>query len=208
MDRRVLIDWLRLFSRNPSIIKYFLEWRKSLKEGRNSLTDRIPWIVYESKEWLDRHLQRRMKVFEWGSGGSTIYLSKRVKVLVSIEHDSDWFQKVKSALKKGKVKTIKYYLIKPELKKKLVSFEKYCNFINRFENNLFDLIIVDGRSRNLCIKKAIPKIRRRGFLLLDNSERREYKKGMRFINNWERKDFYGPGPYNSYFWQTSIFQKP
>ena len=33
----------------------------------------IPWVTHGAKKWLDSYLKKDMKVFEWGSGGSTLY---------------------------------------------------------------------------------------------------------------------------------------
>ena len=60
-----------------------------------------PWITYDAIKWLDCFLNQTMRAFEWGSGGSTIFISQRVKHLISIEHDKKWYQLVLQSIEKN-----------------------------------------------------------------------------------------------------------
>ena len=46
-----------------------------------------------------------------------------------------------------------------------------------------------------------------GYLLLDDSDRSTYEPVERLLSTWEKHEFYGPGPYNTMFWSTSIWRK-
>jgi len=221
-----IFSWVSVLFKNPKLIRFFILWNKSLKSSRNALKDGSPWIVFEAKEWADSFLKKGMNIFEWGSGGSTIYIGARVKKLISVEHDHRWHSQVSSKLKEMGISNCVYSLKEPKITKdswieeqvlgsyystdnnyKNLNFKDYCTAINSFEDSFFDLVIVDGRARLSCIYHAIDKVKRGGYLLLDNSERKEYFMGINLLKDWERKDFYGPGPYNLEFWQTSIFKK-
>lgn len=80
--------------------------------------------------------------------------------------------------------------------------------IDAFPDRSFDLIFVDGRARSSCIFHARNKVKPGRFLMLDNSERNYYSFGKELLIDWERKDFFGPGPYGRYFWQTTIWRRP
>lgn len=206
-------SWVKLLNNNFYCIKYFPVWHLLRKESGNTLARRIPWITFEAKDWLDSYLKKEMRVFEWGSGGSTLYFSDKVNDLISIEHDPSWFKSVKRKLKKQQTK--KYHLILPEkgANKKFTSstfkgsnFKKYCQTIKA--TGQFDLVSVDGRARVGCVREALKHVKKGGHLLLDNSDRtEEYKVALDLLKNWKVKHFFGPGPYNSYFWRTSIFEK-
>jgi len=43
---------------------------------------------------MEKHLNHSHRIFEWGSGGSSVFLAKRCKELTTIEHDPDWFEQV------------------------------------------------------------------------------------------------------------------
>ena len=75
-----------------------------------------------------------MKVFEWGSGGSTIYFKDKAFSWISIEHDPDWYRKIK---KMGGN----------------VFLEKKENYIHSLVPS--SLIIVDGILREECMMRAL-----------------------------------------------------
>jgi SAM-dependent methyltransferase len=59
-----------------------------------------PWLSYALIQWLRGFLQPSMKVFEYGSGASSLFLAPRVRELVAVEHDADWFFRLKEVFLK------------------------------------------------------------------------------------------------------------
>lgn len=223
---RIGIDWIRLLLVNPMLIRFFIPWITSLKDERTPLKDGKPWITFEAEEWLNSFLDKKMSVFEWGSGGSTIFLSRRVKKLVSVEHDPDWYKQVKIVLKKNNISNCKCLLIEPERTVDMktnpsnplsyasslqtyegMSFETYAKSIEPFPDESFDLVLIDGRARPSCVFHAISKVRLGGFLMLDDSDRKSYQIGENLLVNWKRADFFGPCPYSINFRQTTVWKK-
>ena len=47
----------------------------------------IPWFTYPSIEYLNQLDLSGKTMLEWGAGNSSIFFSKRVKELISIEND-------------------------------------------------------------------------------------------------------------------------
>lgn len=184
---------------HPNHFKYILKFT-----GKSDGTfSNIPWFTYGAINWLEKNLRKEMIGFEWGSGGSTIFLSSRIRELTSIEHSREWYTEVSNKLKDAGVTNYNYNLIEND-----ASFLEYSSFINKYPENHFDIVIVDGESRNECIGRAIGKTKPGGSIILDNSERVEYKEGINLLSKWDQVHFYGPGPYNHYFWRTSVFKKP
>lgn len=167
-------------------------------------------------------------VFEYGSGGSTIFWAKHCKMVVSVEHDLDWYQKMKNEISRLDLANIEYVLAQaapgdlpgimdignpdayassdPQFHKK--NFESYAKTIDKYPDQSFDIIIVDGRARPSCIKHALPKLRSNGFLIVDNSEREYYLKPFTFpASHWEIRKFAGPVPYVLNFSETTILKK-
>ncbi len=186
----------------------------------------LPWVTFEAKRWLDSYLRNTMTVFEWGSGGSTLYFAKQVRQVISVEHDQKWYDAVISSLKHEKFVNYDYFLIPPrkyllapflpynshtyvsrtfEAHKKL-HFKEYVRKIDDYANESFDLVVVDGRSRIACMAHALKKIKKGGFLMLDNSERTPYQSAMKKLAGLIHKDFFGKGPYCTEEWQTTIWQ--
>ena len=186
----------------------------------------IPWIVFEAKEWLDIHLRDDMSVFEWGSGGSTLYFSKKVKNIVSVEHNKIWYDEVLNVISKLNIGNCEYFLAEPVKsffsrflpygsktyvsrtfkEHESLSFGKYVKKIDSFPDKYFDLVFIDGRSRAACMSHSIRKIKKGGFLVLDNSERILYRNAMEKLNKYKRIDFFGHGPYLEETWKTSIWK--
>ena len=52
----------------------------------------LPWWTFAAIEETDKFLKSRQdaKVFEYGSGASTIWLARRAAIVVSIEQDEGW----------------------------------------------------------------------------------------------------------------------
>jgi len=189
------------------------------------LGDEVPWITFKAKVWLESYLKPTMTVVEYGSGGSTVFVSKRVKKLISIEHDEGWYGKVSNVLSKERILNCRYILCEPRKKVSRdmipygftsytstsmeyadMSFESYVKSIEQYPDEYFDLVTIDGRARLSCIFHALSKIRRGGYLMLDDSDRTEYNQAAALLADYKRTDFVGSGSYKAVLGQTSVWQ--
>lgn len=155
-----------------------------------------PWFVKGSIEWLEQRLQKDFSAYEWGSGASTIWIAKRVKNLVSIEHNEGWFSLVSEKLNEHKLTNV------------VLRYESlgdnYTNSIKDSPDNNFDVIFIDGRMRLKCIENAKPKLKSNGILLLDNANRKRYTGASSLLENWKLLDFKSL----TNTWTTNIWIKP
>ena len=211
-----------------SLMRYFPEWRKYLAPGRNSIADKIPWITFSAIDFLKKISHSEMHIFEYGSGGSTLFWASRVKEVVSVEHDRLWYEKIRSELRNHNVTNIKYILseAEPDNKFKEKSFENPADYISKDENftgkkfeayvkqidqypdEYFHIVVVDGRARPSCISHALKKVKKGGYLIVDNSERDYYLVPFMFKKPyWRVWKFYGPVPYIYHFSETTIMKK-
>jgi hypothetical protein len=211
-----------------SICSDYTNWAKHLDKGRNSITDQMPWISFSAIRFITRFVKPEMVVFEYGSGGSTIFWAKHCSKVFSVEHDLDWYQKMKNEISRLGISNVEYILAPagngdvsepndpgnpdayassdPEFQHK--NFESYAKTIDKYPDQSFDIIIVDGRARPSCIKHALPKLKSKGFLIVDNSEREYYLKPFTFpVSQWEIRKFAGPVPYVLNFSETTILKK-
>ena len=197
-----------------------LVWKKGQEDVK--ITP-VPWIPFKARRKLNRILKKTDVVFEWGSGGSTLYFAGKVDRVYSAEHDKMWFDKVAGELDKRGISNCIYWLIPPQrgIKKtdlsyksndieyKNFNFRDYCLSINKFPDRFFNLIFVDGRARNSALRVAYRKVRKGGYIILDNSERTVYRQGMNFLRKkgFREEIIIGKGPFNNYPWQISFYQK-
>ena len=211
------------------LLKFFPDWRRSLRPGANPLADRQPWLTFPTIAFLKQTLTSEMRVFEYGSGGSTLFFCQRAGEVVSVEHDAAWAEKVQNALAQNGVGNDKLQLIEPEPEEGSArrdpadpegfvssaecyrgkSFRKYAAAISTWPDGYFDFVVVDGRARPACIHQAAPKVKSGGWLLLDNAERGHYHRALTEFKepHWLKRDFSGPGPHALSFWSTWGWQK-
>ncbi|CAG0943908.1 hypothetical protein BROC_02451 [Candidatus Brocadiaceae bacterium] len=213
--------WAKLAvrSRKPSFLRWYFHWRDSLNGKRTPLSDGLPWIAYAAIDWLSSHLTPEMTLFEWGAGGSTVFFSRHVKQVVSIEHDPIWYEEISAIITKNAFNNVNLNLVKPEISNDInfwhmstvkdyqgFSFEKYVRAIDTYPDNSFDVVFVDGRARPGCIRQAIPKIKTGGYLILDDSEREGYAIGLNLIPKNKDIRLSGPVPYVGWSKETRIME--
>ncbi|MCM4161415.1 FkbM family methyltransferase [Antarcticibacterium flavum] len=176
-------------------------WHLSLKKNSalDSNGDELPWYTYPFIHFLKQRLNKDLVVFEYGSGNSTIWYSKRVKQVVSVEHNVEWFNKIKSRVSNSS--NVDYIF------KNLGSGE-YQNEILNY-NNAFHIVVIDGLQRVQCSLNTLGALKEDGVIIWDNSDRSEYEEGYNFLlsQGFKRIDFWGIGPLNYYSWSTSVFYK-
>ncbi len=223
--RRKLSGYFRELSR-------FSSWYKFRNSREGTLYYKIPWLVFDSIDFLQNWLKPTMLVVEYGSGGSTLFFAQHVNKVSSLEHDREWFSITKAAIESDRLNNVDYKLIEPAADKsyeyksylnptdclsartefKGKNFSSYVKAINEFKDKAIDLVVVDGRARQSCIAYSIPKIKKGGILLLDNADRDYYllsNPEMNDKNKWDRKDFLGHFPFApaSILNMTSVFIK-
>jgi hypothetical protein len=175
-------------------------WYKSYqkKVSIDAQKQSIPWMTYPCIAYLEKRLNKNISIFEYGSGDSTIWFSHRVKSIDAVEHHEAWHQYVSS--KKSNNMEV--------LHVKLDKDGAYCRAISSL-NKRYDLVIVDGRDRNNCIKQAVHHLTEAGIILLDNSERSNYIEGIAFLKaqGFKQLEFEGMSPVVTGTNETSLFYK-
>lgn len=175
-------------------------WFRSFREGASIDLDGqpLPWMTYPAIEFLKRRVGKEMTVFEYGCGSGTLWWSSKVKEIVSVEHDKDWYQKI-LAVKPPNV-TIYQIDLEPD--------GEYSKKITEFEDR-FDIIIIDGRHRVNCARNSLKALKSDGVIIWDNSDRREYQEGYDFLlmNGFKKIEFVGMCPVENIKTETAIFYK-
>jgi len=156
---------------------------------------KIIWITEGGIEFLESYLTKDMHCLEFGAGASTKWLADRVSHLISIEHDSEWIKKVSESLP-GNVTLHQHN-------------RDYSVYVSIFPDEHFDFILVDGRDRVNCVKEALPKLKKGGYLMLDNSEREEYKESIDLMEGYESYTQIKPDSEGFVYpdWQTLWWKK-
>lgn len=158
----------------------------------------LPWITYPAIDFLKKRITKEMSVFEYGTGGSTLWWASMAKNVVGVEHNIQWYERVSNNLPAN------VELLYVELKYN----GEYCKTAST-RNKKFDIIVVDGRDRVNCITNSILALKSGGVIILDNSERNEYEEGIAHLltNSFKRIEFIGMCPIVNYKSETSIFYR-
>jgi len=188
-----------------------------------------PWLPYLVTDYIKQLKPQR--VFEWGSGESTLFFASMGVYLASVEHDENWYNDVKAVL------PIQYhtgYHLVPYEQDSLgsdkanpshyksgstqlgdVNFKRYAGYIDKYNfvpgHGKFDLILIDGMARASCLAHAISHVAEGGCIVLDNTGDRPYYLEQtahlfgNYESGWERVTFMGYGPILDYKWETTIF---
>jgi len=128
------------------------------------------------------------KVFEYGSGESQEFFANMCSELFSVDHDKSIYLK---RINDGVLdKNIVYNIVEPEAIDrsksdatcefesdifKGYSFDSYVNSIDKYPDDYFDIIIINGVSRIGCLSKCIHKVRRNGLIIINNTNKETVK---------------------------------
>jgi hypothetical protein len=197
--------------RNPNIFRrlvsfywdgYLLEtgWFESYRRLRpvNSKNEPIPWVTYSFIDFIEPRLNSQLTMLEYGSGYSTLFYSKKLKHVHAVEHDEPWFKEMSGQMP-------------PNVSLSHIALDtndKYASFARNTALK-FDIIIVDGRDRVNCIKQSIDSLSSAGVMVLDDSEREEYKDGILFLKSKGLRsiDFWGIAPGIFFRKCTTVFYR-
>lgn len=159
----------------------------------------IPWYTFPAIEYLSQFDYRNMKIFEYGCGSSSHFWAARAEKVISIEDNPKWFEKWQAEMTESNLEV-----------RWRDEGEIYENAIFEQED-LFDVIVVDGKRRAECCAAAVQKLAKGGMIILDDSDRvntsQEYRKAIAVLQKAGliQVDFYGFCPMNCYTKTTSLF---
>jgi predicted O-methyltransferase YrrM len=201
--RKVARLLIHLASQPQYVLSYI---RTNLLTRTSALDLELPWISYAAIDFLDAFVRPEMSVFEYGSGGSTLFFARRCASVISIEDNPIWLDKVRRRLEDAKIDNV-VLEHRPFDFKSASGFET-SNYLNTIPDQKFDIILVDGTEENVqvrpsCFTHAENFVRRGGIIILDDSWR--YLKLRRQNRATQYKVFQSVGPCRPGVTSTDIF---
>jgi hypothetical protein len=147
------------------------------------------WWTYRAVDAVDAFLLTRdhARVFEYGSGASTVWLSRRADEVHTVEHDLAWAANLRPRF--GGFENITLHVVEPTASVETVvagsgrrgfsglDFERYVNTVHEV-GGLFDVIVIDGRARMACLEASLVHLAPGGWIVVDNSRRSRYRDGL------------------------------
>ena len=118
------------------------------------------WMHDREKAVIEKYLHPQATMMEWGSGGSTVEFSKKVKKYYSVEHNLDWYSEVLKAIPSN---VSLYYKTNKPLpsnynQSEYQHYDEYLDVVYQIGDR-FDVVLIDGRARRLCALKVIPYLK-------------------------------------------------
>lgn len=134
----------------------------------------LPWFSYGAIDFLMTFLRPDMAVFEFGSGGSTIFFARRCLQVDSVEDDPVWGARVRDratqlGLTNVRIAQCPFNFVNPE------GFVQSA-YLGQVRQGFYDVIVVDGADndytiRPLCFRAAENQIKPGGIIVVDDSWR-------------------------------------
>jgi hypothetical protein len=179
---RVLALLDRLAARSRTVL-WVRSWL-SVYDLEDLLAFDVPWWTFAAADRVEDFLARRpgSRVFEWGSGASTVWLGRRCGTVFSVEHDAAWADRMRSSLPGN----ARVQLVPPAPGGAVPSakpgfagldFADYVAAIDDVAGPL-DLIVIDGRAREACLDRAVERLASGGLIVLDNVDRARYREAI------------------------------
>lgn len=193
---------------HPPEIARLPRWLRENKAA--TMTLRSPWWPYDAIAWVGAGLPARARVFEYGGGGSTLWLYDRGAEVTVAEHHDGWYRQLTGALPPS----VRLLHVPARPDGTVTSavepgfFDAYAASVDGEPDGSLDLVIVDGRARVDCARRAAPKVKPGGLLLFDDTDRPRYAPAVRMLSGWERHVFTGLKPGQRFPAQTSVWRRP
>jgi len=172
-----------------------------------------PWWNRRAIRYLSRHVRPGDRAFEWGSGGSTVWLARRGVSVTSIEHDREWVKKVIDRGPSADVRLISGAAqgrLRPTAEEAYIAnsqgfFDDYVAAIDILEEGSLDLVIVDGLCRMECVRRGAPKVKPGGILIVDDTDY-PFLDPAKVLPGWKAVGLWGFN--GSLLRETTFFHRP
>jgi len=128
----------------------------------------LPLVGESAQAFFEEIIEPHFKIFEWGAGASSLWFAQRAAEVISVENVLEWYRYILTLapanleiiLEEGCKNT-------PGWRHNL---DHYLDAINWFPDGYFDLVFSDGwaESRSQCPRRAMPKVRLGGWIVVDD----------------------------------------
>ena len=132
------------------------------------LNPSAPWLTPRATAFIDDWLRPTDVALEWGSGRSTVWLGRRVRHLVSIEHEPAWYERVQKTLRREGIDNVDAHVAPVADRNASSADHRYVQLAAEVPCEPLDLVLVDGVLRDHCTAVALERLRSGGLLVIDN----------------------------------------
>jgi predicted O-methyltransferase YrrM len=156
----------------------------------------LPMLVLDAIRFLDQQVTAGTRVLELGGGNSTLWFLGKGAHLTTLESSTEWAEFIK-----GKVAHDNLMVL---------GQDAVAAYLQNLPDGSFDLVLVDCKAavmnRNDAVRIGRSKVRKGGWLVLDNSDAPRFRAATNIMNDRPRKTFTGFTPMRFVVCQTSAWQ--
>ncbi len=191
LDRtRLLNAWDRQVAAHPRTVSAHLRTLLAVHNAEDLVRMDLPWWTYQAVDAVEEFLGRldgRARVFEYGSGASTLWLARRAGSVDAVEHEAGWAVRVRELLAGTPglrcTPTVHVPAVTSSDRPLVASgapsgqgldFSAYVHAIDDVPGE-FDLVLVDGRARADVLLHVLDRVAPGGMVLLDDAQRARYR---------------------------------
>mmetsp|Transcript_11488 Transcript_11488/g.24879 ORF Transcript_11488/g.24879 Transcript_11488/m.24879 type:complete len:327 (+) Transcript_11488:10-990(+) len=155
-----------------------------------------PWWVRDAIFLLEHIMRPDWKVLEWGAGSSTVWFSSHAGSVITIEDSEEWVHDLGVILETHGIHNVELRHRNKQANGTMHSsrgccYDDYVTGASDLQDGSLDVVSVDGRARERCLKEAVRLVAPvGGILVLDNSVRKRYQETIEKIipKTWLRHD--------------------
>ena len=193
----LLRGWDARTARRPRSALAHLRTLLAVHNAEDLVSLDLPWWTYQAIDHVSGFLAGRgysARVFEYGSGASTLWLARRCTSLDAVEHHGEWAGRVRELVAGTEGLRCTPTLHVPEVPAvpaggtarvpsgapsgQGLDFAAYVDVVHEV-GGTFDLVAVDGRAREASLLASLEHVAPDGLLLLDDAQRGRYRDVVR-----------------------------
>jgi len=146
----------------------------------------LPWWTYAASREVEVFLSEHpgARVFEYGSGASTLWLAARSAEVHSVEHDAAFAAQLAPSVADLAHVELRAVPAAPRTPASTAVSERaghehddFGHYVATIDEvgGMFDLIVIDGRARSACLAASVPHLADGGMIVFDNARRPRYR---------------------------------
>jgi hypothetical protein len=177
----------------PGFILAALSWARHRINGRYSLQ---PWWVWDAIRFVNQQLQHDDRVFEVGSGYSSLWLAQRCREVLSIEESLAWKEQVYFEAKRFGLTNVK-----------LLNGDSRELFTRYLGNEGREVVVIDSpRDRLSIFHDLVACAAKPRLIVYDDTDRIENRDALQdLVAGYQANVFRGFKPQTVHACETTIF---
>jgi hypothetical protein len=195
--------------------RHGVRWVRDRVSKATPLELGLPWFSWPAIEYLEKtHCRPGARAFEYGGGGSTLYLLDRGCRVRTAENSPDWAEQVLTRARAAGYETRLDLRVVDMPEHPTVAERKLteCYVAQIDAPEPWDLVIVDGvdgtpSTRLECLERARTSLAPGGAIVLDDAWRKTYDRAPELLPGFTRHVFVGLGPARWGVTRTDVYTR-